>query len=192
MPGKQKECGFLGFVHIPCFILRWRGPRADTTAVKTSHCRSNPQLKFCRKGAQVGMQHSGVFRAIEGEWGRAGLFSCCVNPKGGEQDSTSLPSLSQDWAGLSASSWQCPDPLVSRAQALKGTQAPKSPSDPGLPITISLCRSPGTNSSPMRCHHSFSKLRELISALKIGKCSLQLGATHHCSHHRGVGGTGRL
>lgn len=91
MPGKQRECGFLGFLHILCFILLWRGPRADTTAVKASHCRSNPLLKFCRKEAQVGMQRSAVFGSIEGEWDRAGLFGHCVNPKGGEQDSTSLP-----------------------------------------------------------------------------------------------------
>lgn len=190
MPRKQKECGFLGFVHIPCFILFWGGPRADTTPVKTSHCRSNPLLKFCRKGEQVGVQHSGVFRAIQGEWGRAGLFSHCVNPKAREQDSTSLPSLPQDWAGLPASSWQCSNPHVCRAQALRGTQALKSPSDPGLPVTISFCRSPGTKSSPMGWYLSFSKLRALISALKNSKYSLQLAATHCCSYHRGVGGTG--
>lgn len=91
MPGKQKECGFLGFLHIPCFILLWGGPRADTTAVKPPNCHSSPLLKFCRKGAQVEMQHPGVFGAIEGEWDRAGLFGHCVNPKGGQQDSTSLP-----------------------------------------------------------------------------------------------------
>lgn len=96
----------------------------------------------------------------------------------------------QDWAGLPASSWQCLNPHVSRAQALRGTHAPKSPSDLGLPVTISLCRSPGTNSSPMKeWHHSFSKLQAPISALKISKNSLQLVATHRCSHHRGVGGT---
>lgn len=133
-------------------------PRAVTTAVKTSRCHSNPLLKFCGKGAQVGMQHCGVFRVIEGGWGRAGLFGRCVKPKGGEQSSTSLPSLPQHWAGLPASSWHCPNSLVSRAQALRGTQAPKSPSAPGLPVTISLCRSPGTKSSPMGWHHSFSTL----------------------------------
>lgn len=74
----------------------------------------------------------------------------------------------------------------------RGTPAPKSLSDPGLPVTITLCRSPGTNSSPMGWHHSFKKLQVLVSALKNSKYSLQLVATHHCSHHRGVGGTRSL
>ena len=96
MPGKQKKCGFLCTLRVTS--LRG-GTRAEATALK--HLTAAPASRepnhlvwSCSKGAQVkNAARWGLFGARRGRESGTGLvlFCCCVNPKGGEWDPTSLP-----------------------------------------------------------------------------------------------------
>lgn len=99
----------------------------------------------------------GLFGAGQGKESGMGLFCCCVNPKGGEQDPTSLPVQHGSQYQPASALGGAQIPISAWHEHLGVAQTRKSPSGSGLSLLFSLSGSSWSNSSRRRWHHFSNK-----------------------------------